>query len=102
MIKTGNEYREDLKGLNTNVYMKGEKVENFREDPRFQSTINLIAMNHDICFDKKFKNIAVANEDLIDQPVRRFAHRIQTTMEDSIKKVQLTREITQRWAKIQK
>ena len=96
MIKTGNEYKEDLKGLKTNVYMKGKKIENFWEDPRFQSTINLIAMNHDVCFEEKFRDLSVVNnEELIGQPVRRFAHHIQTTLDDSIKKVKLTREITQ-------
>ena len=96
MIKTGNEYKEDLKGLKTNVYMKGKKVDNFWEDPRFQSTINLIAMNHDVCFEEKFKDLSVVNnEELIGQPVRRFAHHIQTTLDDSVEKVKLTREITQ-------
>ena len=96
MIKTGAQYREDLRGLKTKVYMQGKKVDHFWEDPRFQPTINLIAMNHDMCFDNKFKDISVVHEPLVNEPVRRFAHRLQTTMEDSIKKVQLTREITQR------
>ena len=96
MIKTGNEYKEDLEGLKTNVYMKGKKVEKFWGDPRFKSTINLIAMNHDVCFEEKFKDLSVVNnEELIGQPVRRFAHHIQTTLDDSVKKVKLTREITQ-------
>lgn len=96
MIKNGAQYKEDLRGLNTNVYMMGKKVDNSWDDPRFQPTINLIAMNHDICFDEDFKEIAVVHEPLINEPVRRFAHRLQTTMDDSIKKVQLTREICQR------
>jgi len=96
MIKTGTQYKSDLKGLKINVYMQGEKVDRFWDDSRFEPTMNLIAMSHDVCFDEKFKDIAVVHEPLVNEPVRRFAHRIQTTMEDSIKKVQLTREITQR------
>lgn len=95
-LKRSDEYREDLRELRPNVYMFGEKVEDVWDDPRFQSTLNLVGMNHDIAFDEKFISQAVVYEKLVDEPVRRFHHHIQTTMEDSIIKVKLTREITQR------
>lgn len=96
MIKTGMEYREDMKQINPNVYMLGKKVEKVSSDPRFQPTFNLVALNHDICFQDEFKDLAVVYEPLVNENVRRFAHRMQTSMEDSIAKVQLTREVTQR------
>ncbi len=96
MIKTGDEYREDLKVLKPSVYIRGEKIEEVWEDRRLQSTLNLVSMHHDISFDPKMKHLAVVEEPLVGEPVRRFQHYIQRTMEDSIKKVHLTREVTQR------
>lgn len=96
MIKTGQQYREDMAKLRPNVYMLGEKVENINVDPRFASTINLVARNHDICFDEELKHLAVAYEPFVGEEVRRFTHLIQRTQEDSIAKVQLTREVSAR------
>ena len=94
MIKTGHEYREDLKALKPSVYIRGEKIEEVWEDRRLQTTLNLVSMHHDISFDPKMKHLAVVEEPLVGEPVRRFQHRIQRNMEDSVQKVHLTREVT--------
>jgi len=95
-LKTGQEYREELKTRMPSVFIRGEKLENVWQDPRLDSTLNLLSAHHDIAFDPEMEHLAVVHEPLVDEPVRRFQHRIQRTMEDSIRKVQLTREVTQR------
>jgi hypothetical protein len=94
MIKTGAQYREDMKRLKPSIYMMGEKVENYQNDPRFTSSFNLVAMNHDMCFEEKYRDLAVAYEPLVDEPVRRFTHKIQRTQEDSVLKARLTRAVS--------
>ena len=95
-VKTSDQYREDLREMKPSVYMLGEKVDNVWDDPRFQSTMNLIGLNHDIAFEEKFKDTAVVHGPLVGEPIRRFQHHIQTSMDDSFIKANLTREITQR------
>ncbi len=94
MIKNGAQYREDMKRLRPSIYMMGQKVENYQEDPRFKSSFNLVALNHDMCFADDYKDLAVAYEPLVDQEVRRFTHKLQRTQEDSVLKAKLTRKVT--------
>ncbi len=94
-IKTSKQYIEDLKELSPSVFIRGQKIDNVWKDPRLQSTLNLVGMNHDTAFDPELKDIAVVHEPLVDEPVKRFQHRIQRTMDDSIQKVKLVREVTQ-------
>jgi len=95
-IKTGQEYIERLKKYTPTVYMDGEKVDTICDDPRFASTIALIAKNHDFAFDADQKDLAVVTSPQVNEPVRRLTNHIQATMEDSIIKVELTRDITNR------
>jgi 4-hydroxybutyryl-CoA dehydratase/vinylacetyl-CoA-Delta-isomerase len=95
-IKTGAEYVDDLRSMTPNVYMLGEKVKRVWDDPRFQSTLNIISKLHDFSFDEEFRELSVVHEPLVGEPVRRLNLYIQRTMEDSIIKVRLTREVTQR------
>ncbi len=93
MIKTGAQYLDDMQRMKPSIYMMGEKVENYQKDHRFRSSFNLVALNHDICFDEKYRDLAVCHEPFVDEPVRRFTHKLQTTQEDSLKKAQLTRQV---------
>lgn len=95
-VKTGEEYIESLKELKPNVYMDGEKVENIWDDPRFDSTKKLIALNHDFVFEPNMKEVAMVHSPQTGEPVRRLSNHIQTSMEDSIMKLDLTRDIANR------
>ncbi len=89
MIKTGAQYRDDMERMKPSIYMMGEKVENYQKDPRFRSSFNLVALNHDICFDEKYR-ISRMPRAACGRAGRRFTHKLQTTQEDSLKKAQLT------------
>jgi len=95
-IKTKAEYVEDLKGVKPDIYMLGEKVDRVWDDPRFQSTLSIIGATHDFSFDEEFKHLSVVHSPVVDEPVRRLNMHIQTSREDAITKVRLTREVTQR------
>lgn len=95
-VITSEEFRESLRKFKPSVYMLGEKIENVWDHPKFQSTLNILGALHDFSFDPEFKDLSVVHSPLVDEPVRRLNLHIQTTMEDSIIKCRLTREVTQR------
>lgn len=95
-IKTGAEYLAELKETRPNVYMGGEKVEDIWNDPRFASTRKILAVNHDFVFEEAHQAVAIVQSPQVDEPVRRITNHIQTTMEDSLLKLDLTRDIANR------
>ena len=95
-IKTGEEYLEELRESTPNVYMLGEKVENIWDDPRFESTKKIVALNHDFVFEEANKDVAITHSPYVNEPVRRITNHIQTTMEDSLLKLDLTRDVANR------
>ena len=44
MLMTAKEYIESLRGLNTRVYMFGEKIDNWVDHPIIRPSINCVAM----------------------------------------------------------
>lgn len=95
-IKSGEQYLEELKETRPSVYMSGEKVENIWEDPRFESTKKILATNHDFVFEEAHKDVASVHSPLVNEPIRRITNHVQTTMEDSLLKLDLTRDIANR------
>ena len=95
-VKTGEEYLEELRKSTPNVYMLGEKVENIWDDPRFESTKKIVALNHDFAFEEANKEVAITHSPYVNEPVRRITNHIQTTMEDSLLKLDLTRDVANR------
>ena len=95
-VKTGEQYLEELKETKPNVYMHGERVEDIWNDPRFESTKKIMAINHGFAFEDAHKEIAIVQSPQVDEPVRRITNHIQTTMEDSLLKLDLTRDIANR------
>ena len=95
-VKTGAEYLEELRKSKPNVYMLGEKVENIWDDPRFESTKKIVALNHDFAFEEANKDVAITHSPYVNEPVRRITNHIQTTMQDSLLKLDLTRDVANR------
>lgn len=95
-VKTGEQYLAELKETKPNVYVHGERVEDIWTDPRFESTKKILAINHDFAFEDAHKQVAIVQSPQVGEPVRRITNHIQTTMEDSIIKLDLTRDIANR------
>ncbi|SHK06024.1 4-hydroxybutyryl-CoA dehydratase / vinylacetyl-CoA-Delta-isomerase [Desulfatibacillum alkenivorans DSM 16219] len=95
-IKTGEEYLDFLRQTKPNVYMLGEKVENIWDDPRFESTMKIVSQNHDFAFEAANKDVAAVQSPLTHEPIRRLSTHLQTSMEDSLLKLDLTRDIANR------
>lgn len=93
--KTGKEYIESLKNLNTVVYAYGKKIEDITESPLFQPHINAAATTYDMANEPEFEDLVTVQSHLTGKKISRFTHIHQST-EDLLKKVKMLRMIAQR------
>jgi len=94
-LKTGKEYVESLKQLNTQIYAFGEKIEDFTRHLFFQPHINAAALTYDMAHDPQFEDLVTATSHLTGNKINRFTH-IHQSPGDLIKKVKMLRMIAQR------
>jgi 4-hydroxybutyryl-CoA dehydratase/vinylacetyl-CoA-Delta-isomerase len=93
-LLTGDEYRESLKAFSPEVYIRGERVNHVWEHPLLRQTVGHLAAHYDAAHADPEK-FAVLSP-LVDERVPRISHHIQTTLEDTIVKARLTREVSAR------
>ncbi|MCL4440684.1 MAG: 4-hydroxyphenylacetate 3-hydroxylase family protein [Firmicutes bacterium] len=95
VLKTGKEYVESLRQLNTEIYAFGEKIEDFTQHPLLKPHINAAAMTYDMAHDPQFEDLVTTQSHLTGQKINRFTH-IHQSAEDLVKKVKMLRMIAQR------
>ena len=96
-LKTPKEYIDSLRGLKENLYLLGEKVENWVDNPIIRPSINAIAMTYKIAHEPESEDLAVTESMLTGKKVNRF-NALYKSPEDMVKKVKLQRELGQRTA----
>lgn len=94
-LKTPQQYLDDLRKLNINLYMFGEKVENYVDHPIIRPSINAMAMTYKLALDPEYEDVMTATSNLTGQKVNRFTHLHQST-EDLMKKVKMQRLLGQK------
>lgn len=94
-LKTPQEYLDDLRQLNINLYMFGEKVENYVDHPIIRPSINAMAMTYKLAQDPEYEDLMTVTSNLTGQKINRFTHLHQST-EDLIKKVKMQRLLGQK------
>ena len=94
-MKTGEQYVESLRKLNTVVYSFGEKVENLVDHPMFGPHINSARMTYDLAHDPATEDLVTTTSHLTGRKISRFTH-IHHSTEDLVKKVKMLRMIAQR------
>ena len=73
MIKSGEEYREDIRKIKPRrVYLGGELIEDIAEHPVARTVMNTIAAMYDLANDPKYKGIMVTKSELIGENISRF------------------------------
>jgi len=97
MLMTAGEYIESLRDLNLNLYLYGEKVDNWVDNPIIRPSINAIAMTYKAAHEPEHENLATTTSSLTGKKVNRFAALFQGTT-DLVKKVKLQRMLGQRTA----
>jgi len=89
-LMTGEQYIESLRKLKTQVYLFGEKCDNWVDHPIIKPSINSVAMTYDLAQDPEHEDLMTATSNLTGNKVNRFAHLHQST-DDLIKKVKMQR-----------
>jgi len=97
MLMTSKEYMESLRRLKLNLYLLGEKVENWVDNPIIRPSINAIAMTYKLAHEPQNEALATANSKLTGEKVNKFNALFEST-DDLVKKVKLQRTLGQRTA----
>ncbi|MCP4762190.1 MAG: aromatic ring hydroxylase, partial [archaeon] len=88
MLRTKEQFHEDLFKMRKNIYINGEKVG--RDDHRLKPGINVIDVSFDLAQDPEWKGLATAISPVTGQEINRWAHLPQTPY-DLIQKQKLIR-----------
>jgi len=95
-LLTKEEYIETLKKYRPNVYIQGLKIEKVWESPFFATSINQIGATYEFALDPQYREHSAVKSPLTGEDVPRNTLHIQNSVEDSLIKVNLTREVTKR------
>lgn len=94
-LKTKEMYLDDLRKMNFNVYMFGEKIENHVDNPIIRPSINSVAMTYELAQDPQYEDLMTATSSLTGNKINRFTNLHQNT-DDLMKKVKMLRLLGQK------
>jgi len=94
-LKTPQEYLDDLRKMDINLYMFGEKVENYVDHPIIRPSINAMAMTYKLALDPEYEDLMTATSNLTGEKINRFTNLHQSA-DDLIKKVKMQRLLGQK------
>ncbi len=96
-LKTGEEYLASLRKLRPQIYLLGERVENFVDHPVIRPSINSVTKTYELAADEQHRDLLSASSSLNGEPINRFTHLHQSTA-DLVRKVQMQRLLGQKTA----
>ena len=95
-LKTPKQYLESIKRP-VNLYMFGEKVEEFWNHPIIKPSINTVMKIYELAQMDEYRDIMTATSHLTGEVINRFTH-IHQSIDDLIKKVKMQRLLGQHTA----
>jgi len=96
-MKTAKEYLDSLQKLKLNLYLLGEKVDDWVNNPIIRPSINAVAMTYKLAYEPKNEALATTNSLLTGNKISRFNALFKST-DDMVSKIKLQRELGQRTA----
>ncbi len=96
-LMTGEEYLESMRKLNMQIYMFGEKIENFVDNPILRPSLNSVKATYDLAQMPEYEDLMTTTSSLTGKKINRFTHLHQST-DDLIKKVKMQRLCGQKTA----
>lgn len=96
-MMTAAEYIDSLRKMNTRVYMFGERVENWVDNPIIRPSINSVAMTYALAQDPKYADLMTTKSSLTGKTINRFTHLHQSP-DDLVAKVKMQRLLGQKTA----
>ncbi len=97
MLMTAKEYMESLHRLKLNLYLLGEKVENWVDNPIIRPSVNAVAMTYKLAHEPENEALATTDSMLTGKKVNKFNALFEST-DDLVRKVRLQRLLGQRTA----
>lgn len=94
-LKTPQQYLDDLRSKKINLYMFGEKIENYVDHPVIRPSINAMAMTYKLALEPEYEELMTAVSNLTGNKVNRFTHLHQSN-DDLVKKVKMQRLLGQK------
>lgn len=94
-LKTAQEYIDSIRNRNLELYMFGEKVENYVDNPIIRPSINAVAMTYKLALDPEYEDLMTTTSSLTGHKINRFTHLHQSP-EDLVKKVKMQRLLGQK------
>ena len=93
-IYTGEQYRESLKALSPEIYIRGKRIDDVATHPLLRQTIHHIASGYDLLREPGITEMAVMHSPLSGEEIPRLLMHIQQEKQDLLIKSELTREIS--------
>ena len=90
-LMTGEQYLDSMRKLNMQIYMFGEKIENFVDNPILRPSLNSVKATYDLAQMPEYEDLMTATSSLTGKKINRFTHLHQST-DDLIKKVKMQRQ----------
>ncbi len=94
-LRTPQQYIDDLRKMNIELYMFGERVDNYVDHPIIRPSINAMAMTYKLAEEPEYEDLMTVTSNLTGKKINRFTHLHQST-EDLIKKVKMQRLLGQK------
>jgi 4-hydroxybutyryl-CoA dehydratase/vinylacetyl-CoA-Delta-isomerase len=94
-LKTPEEFVQSLAELDLQIYLFGDKVDDWVNHPVIRPSINCIAMTYELARQPEYEDLMLATSHLTGEKVNRFTHIHQST-EDLVKKVKMQRLLGQK------
>jgi 4-hydroxybutyryl-CoA dehydratase/vinylacetyl-CoA-Delta-isomerase len=96
-MKTPEQYVENLRKLNLEVYLLGERVKNPVDHPIIRPSLNSVAMTFQLAQEKEHEKLMTASSHLTGQRINRFT-AIHQSPQDLMHKVKMQRLLGQKTA----
>lgn len=96
-LMTAKEYVESLRKLKFNLYLLGEKIDNWVDNPIIRPSINAVAMTYKLAHSPKTKALATTKSMLTGKTVNRY-NSLFKSKDDMVAKLKMQRELGQRTA----
>jgi len=93
MLRSSEQYRENLLKMKPNLYIGGQKVG--RDDPRIKPGINVMSVTFDLAQDPDWEEVITASSSLTGEKINRFTHLPQNP-HDLMQKQKMIRLAAQR------
>jgi len=95
VLRTAHEYMESLRELKLDLYLLGERVENWVDNPIIRPSVNSVAMTYKVAHEPEHEELATTNSTLTGEKISRFNALFSST-DDLVKKIKLQRLLGQR------